>query len=217
MGTSVLGRGAGAALHRLGAVVMLVGFAGFLSGFVFALDDAAPLARFELPLGRLEGIAVDRAGRIYVGSRDARRVARYGADGRFDRGWHAAVGRGPWRLAIGAGDTPHLDVAGRTLALAGDEFREVGESRRFAALPWAAGETSSPDGARYVLRQFPARVRRHAPGTDERTIVRQSPLAILFTSPLPAWPLAAAGLLLRFFADTRTAAADGSRRLPGAG
>jgi hypothetical protein len=195
--------GARGAMHVAGIVFATFGFAGFLSAVFLGVDAAASLAEHELPLGRTEGIAVDPTGRIYVGSPDYRRVARYEPDGRFDRGWHAPVPRGAWRLAIGADGALRLDVAGHLHALDGDvEMRDLGEPAP-ADLAWNVREATGADGSRYELRRHPARVVRHAPTGGERTIIAQPWLAIALGAPLPAFAFATFGLFLLLLSDAR--------------
>ena len=131
------------AVRVVGAILAAIGIAAFLTALFVSFGDASRLDRFELPLGDAQGIAVDSTGRIYVGSRAYRRLHRYGADGAFDRAWHAEV----------------------------------------------------------TLRTIPVRVTRRERTEPERTIVNQGWLLFTLMSPLPAWFVAALGLLLVMFAD----------------
>ncbi len=173
--------------------LLACGGLGFIGGFIAAaIPWGETLDAIELPLGGAEGLAVDRDGRIYVGSPVYRRVQRYSPDGHFERGWYICCYKGAWRLGadrdgvqLDIGTHAHyaLDDRGPARLLGDGEARRMRSAiRLFQAL----------DGALYQLHRIPITVLR-----DGETVVSQGLLYLPVTAALPAWLtglLAALGL-----------------------
>jgi hypothetical protein len=194
--------------RRAGLVLLMIGGASFLSGFFLSLPWAARLDSIELPLGAPQGIAVDSAGRIYVGSRAYRRLHRYHPDGSFDRAWHAEVGKGIWLLAVDANDRAQLkigtrDGANRWIVTPDDRLEPASGAAEPSASAWQTTSATGPNRTLHMLHSFPASVARMAPGQPTRLVVNQGWLMLMVTSPLPAWLVAALGALLLTFSDRR--------------
>lgn len=197
--------------RRLGLACLLIGAAAFLSGFIFSLPWAGRLDSIELPLGDPQGLAVDSSGRIYVGSRAYRRLHRYAADGSFDRAWHAEVGKGTWLLAIDGNDRAQLKIgegrdADRWIVTSEDRLERASGAAEPHASAWQTNSATGPNRAFHFLRAFPARVSREAPGEPEHLVVNQGWLLMAVTSPIPAWLVAALGIVLLAISDRRAAA-----------
>lgn len=183
-------------LRRLGEALIGVGFAAFLAGFVASLGEAPRLDRFELPLGDAEGLAIDEAERIYVASRAYRRIQRYDSSGRFERSWYLAGGKGKVALA------PH-PAGGITVAIAGLPIQRIAPDGERHSMPDDRAAATPAPRAGGVEHRLEApwlglvRVVRIENGS-ERTVLQQSGLLWLLRSPLPAWLIALAGIVLSF-------------------
>ena len=183
---------------RIVAVLFLViGCIGFFAGPLTVLGfDFINLDSFELPLGDLEGIAVDSEGNIYCGLRFYSRVQVYDAQGKFIYSKFVNSAGGAFRIRINEND--QLEVATATndklyvfekngtlvneLSDVGHYFYDFGET----------GDTRFHDkrqNVTYLIKWSPvgSYVAKKDLLGEERIIIRTPFHKWLFKGPLPAW------------------------------
>ncbi len=191
----------------VGYTLALVGGASFLSGFLLSLPWADPLGAVEFPLADPQGIAVDAQGRIYVGSRAYRRIQRYHADGSFDRSFQVRIGKGTWELGVDERQRLHVRIGapgdGTEWLLVGDEHLVPLAEESRAPLRWGEIEVIAPDRSVYAIRMVPPAVLRTPPLGDPVVAVDPGLVRFAVASPLPAWLIAASGILVLLIADRR--------------
>lgn len=185
-------------IETIGKLLLVIGIGGFLAGLGVSLSDHPRLDAIELPLGDAEGLAVDAEGRMYVASRAYKRLQRYDAAGRFDRGWHLGGGRGEIALAVDPRGGIVVSIAGKPSESidANHERRPIEATGSSEASPISAGP--GPIHRLEAGWLTPVRVVR-SEGGEERTVFRQGGLLWLLRSPLPVWLIAAAGIVVSFF------------------
>jgi len=195
---------------RIIAVLFLViGCIGFLAGAITGLGfDFRNLDSFELPLGCLEGIAVDSEGNIYCGLQFYSRVQVYDAEGKFIYGKFINSAGGPFRIRINKNDQLEVATAGNDklyifgkdgtlvheLSDVGHYFHDFGET----------GETRFYD-KRHNTNYFrrPSFLGSYIAKMDlsgEKKVIIKTPFhKWLFKGPLPAWLFIAVGGAMSIF------------------
>ena len=100
-------------MRIIATLVLVIGFIGFLAGFICAGFGFKfrNLDSFELPLGHLEGIAVDSEGNIYCGLQFYSRFQVYDAEGKFIYGKFIDSGGGAFRIRINKNDQLEVTTA----------------------------------------------------------------------------------------------------------
>ena len=191
---------------RLGAVLLgTIGFIGLFAGPVITSGVVEIPDRFELPLGALEGIAVDSEGNIYCGVGYYSRVQVYDSEGHYIRGIFIDSAWGAFRIRINPND--ELEVAtvrndklyrfgkdGTLVAELSDvhhyfnEFGEIGETQYYDEKQNVTYQIRwSPFGA-YVIKKS---------SSGQRIIIVRTPFhKRLFQGPFPAWFFAMVGALI---------------------
>lgn len=197
-------------IRIVGILLMLIGSAGFAAGFLLHRINRfgyhpSNLNSFELPLGDLEGIAVDSEGNVYCGAQFYSRVQVYDAEGKFLYGRFVDSAGGSFRIRINEDD--RLEVAtvrNHKLYLfekngnlvhewsgVGHHFHDFGK----------AGETRYYDereNVNYFIRGsllYAYVVKRDSSG-QERVIIRTPLDKWLFQGPLPAWMFGVIGVIV---------------------
>jgi hypothetical protein len=184
----------------LGVVMALIGGASFLSGFVLSGDmDQSALRTWELPLGNVQGMAVDSQGRIYLALAFYSRIQRYNAEGNFQLGWAAQSGGGPLTIAMQGADTIVVEAGRRHARLLFDadgnllaEQPDPGQGSLPSDDPVVA---DGPDGSRLALRHglLSASIVRDSAGIT--TTVIAGPRYLRYLGGVQSWILFAIGMI----------------------
>jgi hypothetical protein len=182
-------------IRTVAVLLGTIGFIGFMAG-AFVGNVVEIPDEFELPLGALEGIAVDSEGNIYCGVQYYHRVQVYNSEGHYIRGTFVDSAGGSFRIRINQND--ELEVAtvrndklyrfGKDGTLVTelsdvdhyfDEFGETGETQYYDERQNVTYQIKwSPFGA-YVIK-------RSASG-EPKVIVKTPFHKWLFQGPYPAW------------------------------
>lgn len=83
-------------------LLIIIGIIGFLSGVM--IPSGLIPDSFEMPLGDLQGIAVDSEGNIYCGAQFYSRFQVYNAEGKFLYGKCFNSGRGTFKIKVNSDD-----------------------------------------------------------------------------------------------------------------
>ena len=202
---------AGYIIRIVGVLLILVGGAGFMAGFVLQRANRfgyhpSSLNSFELPLGDLEGIAVDSEGNIYCGAQFYSRIQVYDAEGKFLYGRFIDSNGGAFRIRINEDD--RLEVAtlrNHKLYLFDKNGNLVhewsGVGHHYFHDFGRAGETRYYDereNVNYLRRGslFYAYIVKRDSSGQERVIVRTPLHKWLFQGPLPAWMFGVIGVIV---------------------
>ncbi len=178
-------------MRRGGGVFFLLGAVGWFGGALFGGGLLSVPVHFEVPLGELEGIAVDSKGRVYCGASFYGRVQVYDREGRFLRGWSADASGGAFRIKVDEDDRVHVATARGGLHWIWDRegrlIHKAEDPSQFEAFP--ASATTDRSGNRYEIRGrslFPRVVRTDAEGRQCVMIATPWYLWII-QGPFPAW------------------------------
>lgn len=171
------------------------GFLGFISGALIATG----VIKYdgELPLGDIQGFAVDTAGTIYIASGGYGAVQSYSSEGRFLHQWSAKANGGSFSIGLNKEQQiVAYTVRDPRMLVFEPDVRLISESGMKIDI-MAQGNsptTIEANNARYDLigGLFP-RVDRKTSSTT--TIVDQPLYLDLIKSPMPAWLLFAIGLV----------------------
>ena len=201
-------------LAILGFVMLILGCYGWFSGVFQAFWAGRTV---EMPLGDLQGVAVDSSGNVYCGAQFYRRVQKYDPDSQFLFSLHIDPPGGAFRIRVNEND--ELEVAtlltNRLYRFSpSGEMLEQRERRSLLRMPeernnvWnpypdfgAEGERQcrGPDGSVYRIRSpllFPSVVKT-SPSGEQSTVVSVPFHKWLVMGPFPAFLFwIAAGLLL---------------------
>ena len=92
-------------------LLTISGLIGCLSGILmsYGLYKIIPDS-FEIPLGELEGIAVNSEGNIYCGTKYYSRIQVYDIEGRFLYGKHIDSTMGPFKIKINSNDQLEVSI-----------------------------------------------------------------------------------------------------------
>lgn len=192
-------------LQWLGGSLMLLGIVGFLSGFFAALGLLNWIPQsVELPLGPIEGIAVDGKNQVYVANSFLDRVQIYDPNGGFVRGWFFDASGGSYRFRVN--DLQQVEIAAtrkRTLDTYdefGSRLSTVRDESAFTRLP-KIESAKAPDGTSWDALDtflFP-HVVGFRPGLKESVHIRIYWYHWLLMGPLPAWGFIFTGILILNF------------------
>jgi len=180
-------------------------FAGALTGLGF---DFRNLDSFELPLGCLEGIAVDSEGNIYCGLQFYNRVQVYDAEGKFIYGKFIDSAGGTFRIRIN--ENNQLEVAtarNDKLYLFEKDGTLINELSNVGHYFYDFGETGKTryhdkrHKTTYLIKWSPvgSYVAKKDLLGEEKIIIRTPFHKWLFMGPLPAWLFAAVGVVMFMF------------------
>jgi hypothetical protein len=181
-------------------------FAGFIAmGFGVSFEN---LYSFELPLGDLEGIAVDSEGNIYCGLQFYSRIQVYDAEGRYIYGKFINSAGGAFRIRINQNDQLEVATARNDklyiFAKDGTLVRELSEVGHYFRNFGKTGETRFHDKEQNVTYfRRPSLlgrniVKRYSSG-EEKVIVKTPFHKWLFKGPLPAWFFMFIGAVMSIF------------------
>lgn len=191
------------------ALFLSIGSIGFFAGAITGLGfDFRNLDSFELPLGHLEGIAVDSEGNIYCGLQFYSRIQVYDAEGKFIYGKFIDSAGGVFRIRINERDQLEVATARNDklylfekdgtlvneLSNVGHYFHDFGET----------GETRFHDKNKntiYLIKWSPLGTyiaKKDLPGRD-MIIIRTPFHKWLFMGPFPAWLFCMAGVVMFMF------------------
>jgi len=164
-----------------------------------------PGSDFEMPLSRLEGVAVDSSGNVYCGTQAYGRVQKYDPDGRFLWSLRIDAGGGVFRIRVNQYDELEV-VTARTglFYLCSSEMQliekyDIDVHEVFEDFG-AEGEKQcrGPDGSIYRVGPswlFPSIV-RIAPSGEETTVISVPLHKWFFMAPCPAWLFALGGAFI---------------------
>jgi hypothetical protein len=185
----------------LGALMALVGGAGFFSGFIFSSGtDQHALRSFEFPLSDVQSMVVDSQGRIFVALAFYGRIQRYDSQGRFQRGWAAQSEGGPFALGLRGKDTIVTEVGRRQAQLLFDPDGRLLAERpnpRQQSLPTGDPVTAiGPDGSLLELRHglFSSSIVHDSAGVV--TALIKGPLLLRYLGGFQAWLIFALGMII---------------------
>lgn len=171
------------------------GFLGFISGALIATDVINYDG--ELPLGDIQGFAVDTAGNIYIASGGYGVIQSYSSEGRFLHQWSAKANGGSFSISLNKEQQiVAYTVRDPRMLVFEPNGSLISESEMKIDI-MAQGKSPTvieANNARYDLvgGLFP-RVDRTTSSTT--TIVDQPLFLDLIKSPMPAWLLFAIGLV----------------------
>ena len=194
----------------LGRVLLGVGFAGFLGGFILGGSAYIPVG-MALPLVAIQSWQVDSSGHIYLALGFYSRVQQYDSHGRFLRGWPVPTEGGP--ISLATADPGEIavyaqrprrrflyDTTGTPLgSMENEHFPEDNVDTR----PWVAG--GELELQRGLL--WPQVLHRRPDGTQVALIQPSLP-SWFFGAPVPVAGFALAGALLLSWSN------DPKRRRP---
>ncbi|MHC4713418.1 MAG: NHL repeat-containing protein [Planctomycetota bacterium] len=198
-------------LRTVAVILVLLGSAGWFGGFfAHSLEPDYVDRNTQLPLGWLEGVAVDNHGRIYCGLQFYSRIQVYDADGRFLRGWFLDAAGGVFRLRISKSGQLEVATVRNDMLYTYNADGELVEKRTQAGHLYGEFGAESeylatgPDGAEYRAKGFPwpRIVKRDASGASHTVV--SVPIHLWFMmGPLPAWGFSAIGIVLLLGTDKR--------------
>lgn len=210
-------------IRIIGVLFLVVGLVGFLAG-PLSFKSASfrkVLDPFELPLGDLQGIAVDSEGRIYCGLQFFSRVQVYDADGRFLYSVYANSSGTPFRIRINEDDQLEVAITGNDKVYLFDQNGNLVRERSKVGHYYSdfAGESrfyDAKEDATYFRKGYPIMahvVKRDSTGR-ENVIIRNPFHKWVFQGPLPAWLIGAiGGVMLWISGDLKRWQAFWSRKL----
>ena len=180
------------ALRFFAYVLLVLGGIGWFAAFVpipWAYSD------FEMPLGDLEGVAVDSSGNIYCGVQFYSRIQKYGPDGDFI--WSIRIGAsgGAFRIRVNPNDEIEVATARNDrfyrFSSKGDLIEQRENVHHFFADFGDEGDKQcrGPDGSNYQIRTallFP-HVVRITPAGQETTVITFPIYKWFVMGPFPAW------------------------------
>ena len=192
-------------IRIIGILFLVVGLVGWLAGF---LSDFLPdslqevLDSFELPLGDLQGIAVDSQGHIYCGLQFFSRVQAYDAEGEFLYGVFIDSSGGAFRIRTNEDDQLEVATARNDKLYlfdkSGNLVREWSNVGHYFSDFGKTGESQFYDDKEdtmYFRKGYPFSpyvVKRDSTG-QENIIIRTPFHKWVFQGPSPAWFIGAIG------------------------
>ncbi|MFB0555514.1 MAG: ankyrin repeat domain-containing protein [Phycisphaerae bacterium] len=193
-------------IRIVAALFLIIGVIGFLAGAVTGLGfEFRNLDSFELPLGCLEGIAVDSEGNIYCGLQFYSRIQVYDPEGKFIYGKFVNSAGGAFRIRINKKDqlevatarNDKLYVFEKDGALA-NELSDVGHN---FSLFGETGEKRFHDknkNTTYLIKWSPlgSYISKRYSSGEEKVIIKTPFHKWLFMGPLPAWLFALIGVVM---------------------
>ena len=192
-------------LRRVGGFLMILGFAGWFGAFVlagFGVTGLVP-SHIELPLGVIDNIAVDDAGRVYCAAGPYARVQVYSAEGKFIRGIHSrSRGGGITYIEIDPEGLLHVATARNRWHYVFDRqgrlLSRVQDEKYYDRLSEDKADAYDKAGDRYKVSPsvFWPRVLRIDPSGNAQTVVSTPILLWFIMMPLPAWLFALIGMVL---------------------
>jgi len=162
----------------------------------------------QFPLGRVEGIAVDSDGFIYLAINAYSRVQKYSSEGEFMHGWYVDAGTGPFGIwaADEDNDTIHaLIVSGRMHEVYDSDGTFLGRSRitspeEFRAVHKRARATLVADAGGIIYQiessSWSPKVTKITPDAKKATVITDSFYRHLVRAPRPAFDLMFIALLM---------------------
>ena len=188
-------------LTALAVVFFVIGGIGWFTGFhTPPWEDAS----YEMPLGDLDGIAVDSKGNLYCASQFYSRVQKYDSNGRFLLGWPIDCAGGIFRIRMTRNDELEVVTARKDMYYRFSPQGELLEAwhtdgklfHHFG--PSSSSECSGADGTVYQVHYqwlSPSVVKVDPSG--KRTTVVSTPFRKwIIMGPYPAWLFLMAGVLI---------------------
>jgi hypothetical protein len=185
-----------------------IGFIGFMAGPVITLGSEEFPDEIELPLGALEGIAVDSDGNIYCGVQFYHRVQVYDPKGNYIRGTFVDSAGGAFRIRINQND--ELEVATvrndklYRFGKDGTLVTELSDVHHYYGEFGETGETQCYDEKQKVTYQirwspFSTYIEKKNASGKTKVIVKTPFNKWLFQGPYPAWFFGIVGALIYGF------------------
>jgi hypothetical protein len=157
-----------------------------------------------MPLGDLNGVAVDSSGNVYCGAQFYSRVQKYDRDGHFLFSLHVSGGGGAYRIRVNENDELEVATVRTSTLFRFSPSGEMLEKRQRAQHAYAdfgiEGERQcrGPDGSVYRIRRallFPSVVKT-SPSGEQSTVVSVPFHKWLVMGPHPAFLFWIAAMLL---------------------
>lgn len=188
-------------IFYLGLFLFLLGGIGFFRGFYVSVKTTFPEKTFKrVPLGDLNGVAVDSWGKIYCVSSFYSRVQVYGQNGGFIYGLKIPANS----FCIYFDEEHNLNVQTRSNALYIFDSNGNLIKQNKKEYGWFDLDSNlvfvDNSGNRFKVRNrliFP-HIIKITPDGKEKTIVSNSLLEWLIAGPFPAWMFFALGFILVF-------------------
>ena len=187
-------------MRRLGIALTLCGAVGWFGAVLKCAGLFDLPGNIEVPLGDLEGIAVDADGNIYCGTPFWQRVQVYDQEGSFIRGWSVDAGGGMFRIRTDKDGYIHAATArggmhytyrpDGTLVSEAEEPELLGTFQAYSIV--------ADDGSRYDIcspNLFPNIVKTDENGQSRRVVGPRWHLWLI-QGPFPAFILFAVGVLM---------------------
>ncbi|MGH1437022.1 MAG: hypothetical protein ACRBG0_21470 [Lewinella sp.] len=181
------------------SIFILIGFVGFLGGAAIAIGFINP--NFELPLGHVTSIAVDRYDNIYLGLEFYGYIQKYNNEGEFIKNWRAVGTSG------GAFNMLCQNEKIITSSARGDLITEydlngklINTSKDANAYQWGNKNSEIEDNQGNIYRLdgwILSKITKTKKGGGRgNTIISMDLLRSIFKGPEPAWLIAFLGILL---------------------
>jgi hypothetical protein len=199
-------------------LLLILGGIGWFGGIAIALSNNKIIANSaELPLGDLNGIAVDSSGRVYCGLGFYSRIQQYDSNGKFIKGWSIDADGGMFKIRVNAKDEIEVvtartdaffryDATGTLL----EEYRSEERSDKLLSTFQSQNQVEVADSIVYVSRRlllFPAIIKLTADG--RRTTLITTPIhKWVFMGPFPAWLFWLIAILLLQWKDRQKKATE---------
>lgn len=189
-------------MEGIGAILLLIGTIGWFSlGLGFVKPN---LHGIELPLSRLNDIAVDSKDNIYCSSEAYNRVQIYDKNGKFIRGWFLNSGGGSFQIDIDERDQIHVGTArGKRhyiYDLNGRLVKQVESPGYYKELlNKNVSYCKDKQGHTYDIQPLSniyPRVVKIAGPREKTTFISTPIYKWLFMAPFPAWILFAVGMII---------------------
>jgi len=193
-------------IRIVAALFLIVGSIGFLAGAITGLGfEFRNLDSFELPLGCLEGIAVDSDGNIYCGLQFYSRIQVYDPEGKFIYGKFVNSAGGAFRIRINEKDQLEVATARNDKLYVfekdGTLVNELSDVGHYFHNFGKTGETRFHDKRQNVTyfkkSSFLGPDIATKDSSGEKKVIIKTPFhKWLFKGPLPAWLLALVGVVM---------------------
>jgi len=199
------------AIRIVAALFLSIGLIGWLAGFVTGLGFGFTIPdSFELPLGLLEGIAVDSDGSIYCGLQFYSRIQMYNSQGKFIYGKFIDSGGRAFRIRINQKDQLEVATASTDKLYVfkkdGTLIREVSSAGHYFDVFGETGERRYHDknkNVTYLIKWSPlgSYVAKEDLSGAEKIIIRTPFHKWVFMGPLPAFFFGVVGAVMFAFAS----------------
>lgn len=186
-------------LHSISILLMLIGFVGFVGGGLIAKHVFS--FNREVPLSGVNGLLVDKDGKVYLALTSYGKVQVYGGDGRFLYNWPVDASGGTFQMQFDEQENIIISTSRRNkLIRYNKQGKRLSESTYEKQSPMSIEDPflfeRNPGEVYKVEGLFP-KVVRHS--KEKEVIVDQSLFLKGLKSPLPVWLYFAVGLIIQLY------------------